>query len=88
MIEFYKYRPRRELKSYFFSIDTIHKQDDSQTTKHFFLHFSASILLAPYMHNFFAVVQMMYFFGAVWIEFGANLASNLKKLVSNIRTKE
>ena len=28
------------------------------------------------------------FFGDVWIEFGAKLASNSKKIVSNIRTRE
>ena len=28
--------------------------------------FSASSILAPYLHNFFAVVQIMNFFGAVW----------------------
>ena len=40
------------------------------------MHFSACTLLAPYLHQFSAVVQFM-LLGAVWdkfLKFGANLA--------------
>ena len=43
---------------------------------------NASTLLAPYLHQFSAVMQCLHFFGAICdkisLEFGANLASNFK----------
>jgi hypothetical protein len=37
------------------------------------VHFSASIFLATYLHKFSALLQLMYFFGAVWDKFPLSL---------------
>ena len=46
------------------------------------MHFSACTLLAPYLHQFSAVVQFMHFIqcclGQICSTFGANLATKLR----------
>ena len=47
------------------------------------MHFSASIYLAPYLHQFSAGLQIIHYFGFVWFKFALNfgliLTSELKK---------
>ena len=53
------------------------------------MHTSDSTFLAPYLHKFSAVVQIVHFLGAIWEKFGFNLVLLLvgSNLVSNISTK-
>ena len=48
-----------------------------------FVHFSANTFLAPYLHQFSTVTQILQVFGAIWkknyIKFGSNVASKFKK---------
>ena len=38
------------------------------------MHFSASTFLAPYLHLYYAVMQIMCFFGAIWDRFAFRFA--------------
>ena len=37
------------------------------------LHFSASIFMVPYLQQFSAVMQKLYFYGAIWEKFALYL---------------
>ena len=43
-----------------------------------YMQFSASTFMVPHLHEFYAVVQKMHSFGAIWCIFDANLATLLK----------